>query len=192
MAILLWLLKPLEAVLDIVLRIGRWIAITAIGLMVCAILLQVFFRYVLGNALPWPEEAAIFLMLWMTAVIAPSAYRRGGFVALEILSSALPQRGAALLALALLLISGVVLYIGAQMGLGEMTSLAGKFKSASLKYPTPGGWEKMPNSWQIASLVTGLWLLLIVNFELILRNLITLAGGGDQLRSPLDAELTSE
>ncbi len=192
MAILLWLLKPLEVVLDIVLRIGRMIAIVAIGLMVVAILLQVFFRYVLGNALPWPEEAAIFLMLWMTAVIAPSAYRRGGFVALEILSSALPKRGAAVLALALLLISGVVLYIGAQMGWGEMNSLAGKFKSASLKYPTADGWEKMPNSWQIASLVTGLWLLLVVNIELILRNLITLLGGEDRLRSPLDAELTVE
>lgn len=69
MAILLWLLKPLEVVLDIVLRFGRWIAIVAIGLMVCAILLQVFFRYVLGNALPWPEEAAIFLMLWMLSLI---------------------------------------------------------------------------------------------------------------------------
>lgn len=192
MAILLWLLKPLEVVLDVVLRFGRLIAIFAIGLMVCAILLQVFFRYVLGNALPWPEELAIFLMLWMTAAIAPSAYRRGGFVALEILTGALPKRGAAVLALVLLVISGMVLYIGAQMGLGEMTSLAGKFKSASLKYPTADGWEKMPNSWQIASLVTGLWLLLIVNIELILRNLVTLLGGEDKLRSPLDAELTVE
>jgi TRAP-type C4-dicarboxylate transport system permease small subunit len=192
MAILLWLLRPLEVTLDIVLRIGRWIAIVAIGLMVCAILLQVFCRYVLGNALPWPEEFAIFLMLWMTAAIAPSAYRRGGFVALEILSSALPKRGAAFLALVLLLISGVVLYIGAQMGLGEMTSLAGKFKSASLKYPTPDGWEKMPNSWQIASLVTGLCLLLVVNVELVLRNLITLAGGEDRLRPAFDAEVTVE
>ncbi|MEN8656759.1 TRAP transporter small permease subunit [Marivita sp.] len=192
MAILLWLLKPLEVVLDIVLRFGRWIAIVAIGLMVCAILLQVFFRYVLGNALPWPEEAAIFLMLWMTAVIAPSAYRRGGFVALEILSSALSKRGAALLALVLLLISGVVLYIGAQMGLTEMNGLAGKFKSASLKYPTADGWAKMPNSWQIASLVFGLWMLFLVNIELILRNIITLAGGEDRLRSNLDAELTAE
>ena len=85
-----------------------------------------------------------------------------------------------------------MLYIGAQMGLTEMSGLAGKFKSASLKYPTLDGWEKMPNSWQIASLVTGLWLLFIVNIELILRNLITLAGGGDRLRSPLDAELTVE
>ena len=192
MAILLWLLKPLEFVLDVVLRIGRIVAIIAIGLMVCAILLQVFFRYVLGNALPWPEELAIFLMLWMTAAIAPSAYRRGGFVALEIISSALPQRAASALALVLLLISGMVLYIGAQMGMGEMTSLAGKFKSASLKYPTADGWEKMPNSWQIASLVTGLWLLFCVNIELVLRNIITLAGGGDKLRSPLDAELTVE
>ncbi len=192
MAVLLGLLAPFQMFNDIVLRIGRSIAIFAIGLMVCAILLQVFCRYVLGNALPWPEELAIFLMLWMTAAIAPSAYRRGGFVALEILSAALPSRGAAVLALVLLLISGVVLYIGAQMGLTEMSGLAGKFKSASLKYPTLDGWVKMPNSWQIASLVTGLWLFFIVNIELILRNLITLAGGEDRLRSNLDAELTVE
>lgn len=192
MAILLGLLAPFQMFNDVVLRLGRGIAVVAIGLMVCAILLQVFCRYILGDALPWPEEAAIFLMLWMTAVIAPSAYRRGGFVALEILSSALPKRGAAVLALVLLLISGMVLYIGAQMGLSEMSGLAGKFKSASLKYPTPDGWVKMPNSWQIASLVTGLWLLFIVNIELILRNLITLAGGEDRLRSNLDAELTVE
>lgn len=192
MAILLGLLAPFQIFNDIVLRIGRALAIFCIGLMVCAILLQVFFRYVLGNALPWPEELAIFLMLWMTAAIAPSAYRRGGFVALEILTAALPTRAAAVLALVLLLISGAVLVIGAQMGLGEMNSLAGKFKSASLKYPTLDGWEKMPNSWQIASLVTGLCLLFIVNIELVLRNIITLAGGGDRLRSNLDAELTVE
>ncbi|MCK0150779.1 TRAP transporter small permease [Marivita sp. S6314] len=192
MAALLWLLRPLETVLDIVLRIGRWIAVLAIGLMVVAILLQVFFRYILGNALPWPEELAIFLMLWMTAAIAPSAYRRGGFVALEIISGALPKLPGTILSLILLVISGGVLFIGAQMGLGEMTSLAGKFKSASLYYPTTDGWEKMPNSWQIASLVTGLCLLLVVNIELILRAVITLLGGEAHLRSLLDSELQAE
>lgn len=192
MAILLWLLKPLQVVLDIVLHIGRWVAVAAIALMVVAILLQVFFRYGLGNALPWPEELAIFLMLWMTAAIAPSAYRRGGFVALEIVLSALPRTAAAALSLWLLIISGVVLWIGANMGLGEMTSLAGKFKSASLYYPTSDGWEKMPNAWQIASLVTGLCLLFVVNIELILRALITLFGGESQLRSALDTEMTAE
>ena len=192
MAILLMLLRPLQLVNDWVLWIGRGIATVAIGVMVVCILLQVFFRYGLGNALPWPEEAAIFLMLWMTGLIAPSAYRRGGFVALEIVTAALPSRATAALGLVLLLIASVVLYLGMMMGWGEMTSLAGKFKSASLKYPTADGWQKMPNSWQIASLVTGLALLFVVNIELILRSLITLFGGGDDLRPLLDEELTAE
>ena len=53
--------------------------------MVIVILVQVFFRYVLNNALPWPDEVARFLMLWMTGLIAPSAYRWGGFVSIEFL-----------------------------------------------------------------------------------------------------------
>ncbi|MDA9735148.1 TRAP transporter small permease subunit, partial [SAR116 cluster bacterium] len=56
------------------LKIGRNLAWIAIFLMVIVILLQVFFRYVLNNALPWPDELARFLMLWMTGFIAPSAY----------------------------------------------------------------------------------------------------------------------
>ena len=42
------------------LRIGRAIGVVAVALMVVAILIQVFFRYVLNNALPWPDEAARF------------------------------------------------------------------------------------------------------------------------------------
>jgi TRAP-type C4-dicarboxylate transport system permease small subunit len=192
MAILLGLLAPLQLFIDVVLRIGRWIAVAAIAIMVLAILLQVFCRYVLGDALPWPEELAIFLMLWMTGLIAPTAYRRGGFVALDIVASALPLKAATVLSLVLLVISGTVLWIFAQMGLGELNSLAGKFKSASLYYPTFDGWEKMPNSWQILSFVLGLYLLFIVNIELILRALITLMGGEDRLRSTLDSELLAE
>lgn len=192
MAILLGLLAPIQMFNDIFLRIGRWIAVAAIAIMVLAILLQVFCRYILGDALPWPEELAIFLMLWMTGLIAPTAYRRGGFVALDIVAAALPLKAATVLSLVLLVICGAVLWIFAQMGLGELTSLAGKFKSASLYYPTFSGWEKMPNSWQILSFVLGLYLLFIVNIELILRALITLLGGQDRLRSTLDSELLAE
>ena len=73
------------------LRIGRQLAWIAILLMVMVILLQVFFRYVLNNALPWPDEVARFLMLWMTGLIAPSAYRWGGFVSIELVISLLPK-----------------------------------------------------------------------------------------------------
>ena len=76
MAPLLGVLTPLQVINDVVLKTGRGIAVVAMVLMVVAILIQVFFRYILNNALPWPDEAARFMMLWMTGLIAASAYRR--------------------------------------------------------------------------------------------------------------------
>ena len=60
---LLTLLKPLQIFNDICGWFGRWISVIALALMVLIILLQVFCRYALNNALPWPDEAARFLML---------------------------------------------------------------------------------------------------------------------------------
>lgn len=79
---LLYFFNFLERVNTFFLRIGRQFAWIAIFLMVVVIMIQVFFRYVLNSALPWPDEVARFLMLWMTGLIAPSAYRWGGFVLL--------------------------------------------------------------------------------------------------------------
>ena len=82
---MMFLLKSLVLLNTFILRIGRHLAWIAIGLMVVIILVQVLFRYGLNSALPWPDEAARFLMLWMTGLIAPSAYRWGGFVSIEML-----------------------------------------------------------------------------------------------------------
>ena len=54
------LLLPVQTFNDLVLPVGRGLAVICIGLMVVCILIQVFFRYVLNNALPWPDEAARF------------------------------------------------------------------------------------------------------------------------------------
>ena len=66
-----------------ILRLGRHLSVIALALMVVIMLLQVFFRYALNNALPWPDEAARFCMLWMTGLMAPLALRHGGFVAID-------------------------------------------------------------------------------------------------------------
>ena len=92
MAVLNGLLRPVEMWNDHILPVGRWISIVAIALMVLAILIQVFFRYVLNNALPWPDEAARFMMLWLTGLMAPLAFRRGGFVAIDMVVAALPLK----------------------------------------------------------------------------------------------------
>ena len=109
LALLLWLLAPLHGVNSIVLRIGMVLAAAALAVMVAVILAQVWYRYVLGTALPWPDEAARFLMLWMTGLIAPAAYRRGGFVAIDMVERALPRLVATVLSLILLTIAFVVL-----------------------------------------------------------------------------------
>ena len=95
-----------------VLAVGRGIAWVAMALMVAVILAQVFWRYGLDSPLSWPEEAARGLMIWMMGVIAPSAWRWGGFVAIDMLPSALPPRLAAALRLLILLLAfGVLLFL---------------------------------------------------------------------------------
>jgi TRAP-type C4-dicarboxylate transport system permease small subunit len=194
MAALMALLAPLQFWNDHVLRLGRALAVLAIGLMVVCILVQVFFRYVLNNALPWPDEAARFLMLWMTGLIAPSAYRRGGFVAIDMFERALPRGAAAVTGLVLLGLSLMVLLVGIQLGWKHVNS-GWLFASSSLRLPLDLiGFKavKIKLAWMYMSLFVGIVLLTIVNIELILRHLITLMGGGDRLRPMMDAELVVE
>ena len=181
MGALLVVLAPLAWVNATLLKLGRGIGIVAIAAMVVAILIQVVARYVFNNALPWPDEAARFCMLWMTGVMAPTAFRRGGFVALDMISGLLPRTGAALLSLLLLLISLMILVVALPIGWNEVTGFGGRFATASLYVPTFDGWYRVPRSWMMTSLLVGVVLLLLVNVELILRQIVTLLGGGDRL-----------
>ncbi|ATF18635.1 TRAP transporter small permease [Phaeobacter gallaeciensis] len=175
------ILRPLNTGL---LAAGRWVGVFAIGLMVLAILIQVFFRYVLGSALPWPDEAARFCMLWMTGLMAPTALRSGGFVAIDVVDSLLRGWLFHLLQLLLLLIGLTVLIVGIQIGYKEVTGLGGRFATASLYLPTSLGldsWFRVPRSWMMLSLLVGIGLLILVNIELILERIVRLFGHGDRL-----------
>ena len=126
-------LRTISVVNSAILGIGRQIAWMALGLMVVVILLQVVFRYVFNNALAWPDEAARFLMLWMTGLIAPSAFRWGGFVAIDMLPLALPRVAGLLLTLVLLLLSLSVLAMALQHGYNHTMGFGGNFDSSSLR-----------------------------------------------------------
>jgi TRAP-type C4-dicarboxylate transport system permease small subunit len=184
MGVLLTVVKPLSAFNKMALRIGRGIGIVAVALMVVAILIQVVFRYVLNNALPWPDEAARFCMLWMTGLMAPTAFRRGGFVAIDMLAMALPRIAGQLLTLFLLVVSLLVLVVAVKIGWSEVTGFGGKFATASLYIPTSPAFDeflRVPRSWMMASLLVGVVMLAIVNVELILRSIITMIGAEDEL-----------
>jgi len=173
--ILLFFFNFIEKVNTFFLRIGRQFAWIAIFLMVIVILIQVFFRYILNNALPWPDEVARFLMLWMTGLIAPSAYRWGGFVSIDLLERFLPKVISTLLTLFLLVISLIVLIIGLELGLKHINA-GWIFNSSSIKIPfhlIGGKAEPIKLAWMYMSLPIGIVFLISVNIELILRNILT-------------------
>ena len=184
---LLLIFRFLENINTFILRIGRQLAWIAILLMVIVIIVQIFFRYVLNNALPWPDEVARFLMLWMTGLIAPSAYRWGGFVSIDMLERFLPKILANLLIFIILLISLAVLFIGFEMGLKHINA-GWIFSSSSIKIPFSligGKTEAMKLAWMYMSLPIGVFLLILVNIELILRNILSITS---KIDLPLDKD----
>ena len=146
--------------------------------MVLVILIQVFYRYVLNNALPWPDELARFLMLWMTGLIAPSAFRWGGFVSIEMFPQLLPKLMGKLLNLCLLVLSLTILIIGFKLSL-EHIKIGWIFESSSIKIPFQligGKTQALKLAWMYMSLSVGIFLLVLVNFELLLKQIISLFG----------------
>jgi TRAP-type C4-dicarboxylate transport system permease small subunit len=187
-------LRLLMPVNTLALRVGRHIAWVALGLMVVIILIQVVFRYIFNNALPWPDEAARFLMLWMTGLIAPSAYRWGGFVSIEMVRAALPRVAAGLLMIVLLGIALLVLIVGLKFGLKHVSS-GWLFASSSLKLPfdwVGGKVVPIKLAWMYMSLPVGLVLLIAVNVELILKALIGLFDPEAELPADPDAQYVAE
>jgi len=191
MTLLLSLMNPLERFNRLVGWIGSYLSILALALMVLIILLQVFCRYVLNNALPWPDEAARFLMLWLTGLMAPVAMRHGGFVAIDTLLSVLPKRWVAVVSIILLILSILVLYVAIGLSAAHLKS-GWLFKSSSLKIPYDwfgGKAQKIPLAWMFLSLWLGVRLMILSAIELLLRQFITLLGGEDRLSpmvSPID------
>ena len=192
MSVLFGLLWPLERFNTVVLAIGKVIAVIALAIMVALILGQVFFRYILSDAPNWTEEGARFGMLWMTGLMAPLAFRMGGFVSIDMLERALPRVVSGILTLILLGIALWVLVVAWDRGLNNhVDTLSGRGCSSSLKWPF--GFEygkcgnKFQNIFQYASLWGGVNLLILVNIELIIRQIIKLMGRGDEL-NPLSAD----
>lgn len=184
MGALLGLTRALGALNATLLTLGRGLGALCMAAMVVIILAQVFWRYVLNNALPWPEEAARFLMLWATGLMIGTAFRRGGFVSIELFVRLLPKAAASLLSLVLLGLCLAILWIGLGIAWKEVTGIGGRFEMDALRYPSSLSfteWAKAPRSAQMASMLVGLTLLIMVCVELMLRNLISLMGGHDRL-----------
>ena len=74
-------------------RVLDAIAAALLALAAAVALLQVFYRYALDNALPWPEELAQLVFVWAIFIAAGVATGRRGHIAIEVFSRVLGPRG---------------------------------------------------------------------------------------------------
>jgi TRAP-type C4-dicarboxylate transport system permease small subunit len=77
--------------LDLVMGAVAVVLVAATAIITC---LAVFFRYVLNAALPWPEEVAGYLLVWISFAGAYVGLRRGSHISFGALVDKMPSQSA--------------------------------------------------------------------------------------------------
>ena len=175
------LLHGLETFNTYMLAAGRSVAWVLVFLMVACILAQVFFRYVLNDALPWPEEVARALMIWMMGLVAASGYRWGAFVAIDLVNDFLPTVLTRILKLVLLLLAMAVL---SQLFLLAIEFFQRGFRTRAASF-------HLPRAWIYLAMPVCFGSMLMVNIELVLREFGRLFGNAEDFPDPVKPDLST-
>jgi TRAP-type C4-dicarboxylate transport system permease small subunit len=73
-----------------VVRVFETLALTLLAAIVLVVVVQVAARYVLRASLPWPEELARFLLIWLTFAGSIVGTWKGAHFAVDIVTERLP------------------------------------------------------------------------------------------------------
>ena len=175
MGVLKKVLHGVETFNTYMLAAGRSLAWVLVLLMVACILVQVFFRYVLNDALPWPEEVARALMIWMMGLVAASGYRWGAFVAIDMVNDFLPTLLMRILKLLLLILAMAVLI--------QLFTLAIEFFQRGFR--TRAASFHLSRAWIYLAMPVCFGSMLLVNIELVLRECGRLFGNAEEFPDPV-------
>jgi len=172
------------------LAIGRQLAWLFLASMTVIILAQVVYRYGFNAALPWPEEAARALMIWMTALAAPTAYRYGSFVSLDMLQDFLSPTLRFILSLALLIIAGLVLIKLSDLAL-DFFQRGFRASTATIHLPWDPS-EKLKRAWIYLAMPVCFISMLVVNVELLMREIGQYFGKPEDFPEPAKPRALTE
>jgi TRAP-type C4-dicarboxylate transport system permease small subunit len=100
----------LRAIDNSIILITSLIVAALTATMCIVVLLGVFTRYVMGDALPWTEEAARFTLMWMSWLGGGLAVRKGAHIAAEFVIDRLPANTRAVIVFLGQL--GVIFFLG--------------------------------------------------------------------------------
>ena len=143
------------------LKLAKWIITILIGAMTAVIAVQVIFRYVLNDALPWTEEVARYLMVWMTFLGVPIMSWKLAHSSITLILDAMPGATKNLLLAVLQIMMLIVLIYGIQYA---WAYAVGGLKVMSSSVP-------LPKFYAYISVPVGFVLTASVTAELLARNL---------------------
>ena len=158
-----------KRLLDRIGAVEQTLGIGLILLIVVAITVQVFTRYVLGRPIAWVEESATYAFIWMVFVGASLGLKLGRHIVIETFGKFLSPRAAAalrtlvwvlvLLTLAVLIVQGI-----------KVMGVEGRSKTISLPIELPRSWfYSLPLTLSAASMA-------FTTVYLLLQELATLFG----------------
>lgn len=164
-------METLRKVVDKYNTLERWSLCLLLGVMVIIIFAQVFFRYVIGDALSWSEELGKFLFVWLSWLGVSAGLKDKEHIQVLLFSDALHKKGFLktekvfylIIDIVWLVTSVVVMYYGFEIVFGQMET--GVFGSAT-GIPMWIAYASVP----ISSVIVGLRLigqLIITSGELI-------------------------
>lgn len=88
--------------MDVLYRLSIWVAGIALIIMVAAIPIGIFARYIQNDGLSWPEPVAILCMVTFTFIGAAASYRSGSHIAVSMVTDRIPEAGKKICALLLI------------------------------------------------------------------------------------------
>ncbi|GAB3487749.1 TRAP transporter small permease [Marinomonas epiphytica] len=179
MLLLTIITKGLGQLNSVIIFVFKYLAMAAVAVMTLSILVQVFCRYVLDDSLPWSEELARYLMVWMTFLTLPVVSRMKQHAALEIILGALPARLAVLLELALYVLVAIVLFYAFDRS-WDFAVKGNRMLATALP---------ITKAWSYMAMPIGFGVMMLVYLELFLEAIQRLIRGeSDVASTPLSSE----
>lgn len=155
---------PLHRLERLFVTLNGWALIVMLSAMTLIVGANVALRYLTNNSLPWADEAARYLMIWLTFIGAGLTLRTGGHVAITNLQDVMPNR--LQIVLRALIVVTLLVFFGYMVVVGYEYMIRMQFqKTPALRLPFLYVYAAMPIGFA----------LLIVHLLLIARSLI-LAG----------------
>ncbi len=137
------------------------LVVALMAIMVATVILQVYFRFVLGDPLSWTEELARYAFVWITFLGAAVAYRHGSHIVVETILVLLPRGAQLALAWVVdaLMVTALLVLLVQGLGIVEATA---NVEATMLQ---------VPMSWIYASVPVSAGIMLAYQVERTLRRI---------------------